>query len=67
MFSGKCHLKRLLEAPPDPHHLSDGLHGAADFGGDALELGQVPPGYLDHAVVQARFEAGRGLLGHAVD
>eukprot|EP00962_Isochrysis_galbana_P040190 scaffold14529_cov117-Isochrysis_galbana.AAC.11 len=56
----ECLLQRLLECPADGHDLADRLHGRADLARDAVELGQVPAGNLDHDVVQRRLEAGCG-------
>ena len=48
-------------------HLSDRFHGASDFGADFVELAQVPPGDLDHAVVKTRLEARCRFASHGVD
>ncbi|GIX61719.1 uncharacterized protein BcabD6B2_11540 [Babesia caballi] len=53
-------LHGLLEGAPNRHHLAHGFHAAAQQGVGVLELLEVPLGNLDHHVVEAGLEAGRG-------
>mmetsp|Transcript_8149 Transcript_8149/g.18901 ORF Transcript_8149/g.18901 Transcript_8149/m.18901 type:complete len:259 (-) Transcript_8149:1998-2774(-) len=67
---GVHHAHRLLQAlrevARDRHHLADGAHLGAELLLDARELGEVPAGVLDHAVVEGRLERRRGHLGDSV-
>ncbi len=59
-------LDGFLEGAAYGHHLAHTLHGRADLAAHAVELAEVPAGYLADDVVESRLEEGRGRFGHGV-
>lgn len=51
---------------PRPPHLSDTLHGTANFMGHALKAVQIPAGDFGDDVVQTGLKAGGGFLRYSV-
>ena len=55
-----------FEASADRHHLAGGLHLGPQHMIRGAELVEGQPRHLDHAVIQSRLKAGRGLPGDRV-
>ena len=65
-YHSKTFLYGFLEVAADGHHLAHGLHRRAQFLVNAVELGEVPAGYLADHIVEGGLEEGRGGLGDGV-
>jgi hypothetical protein len=59
-------LDGLFESSADAHDFTDALHATAKKPADPIELLEVPTGYLDDNVVQARLKASASYFRYGV-